>query len=274
MQSKMVYLTESSLPTYMQFPKFLLDTDLSYTAMIIYMTLLDRARLSMKNGWKNEKGITYLVYPVENLAKDIHRGQTTVKDSISELRRAGLIETERLGLGRANRIYVRVPAEAGDSKPNTLSDATPTQPDSQISGSLSDINPDIRRTDNCPFDSRNTTCQTDGKLSTSNNNYSNTDSNNSNISNHSNTESRDARPVGNKRYYGCYNNVALSDEDITKLKETVNNYAAYIDSFSCYMQEKHKTYNDHAAQIVSWAVKDNAYKRPGESKYDEEDYIL
>ena len=58
------------------------------------------------------------------------------------------------------------------------------------------------------------------------------------------------------------------------LKESINNYEAYIDRFSCYIQETHKTYHDHAAQIVSWAVKDNAYKRPGESNYDEEDYIL
>lgn len=274
MQSKMVYLTENSLPAYMQFPKFLLETNLSYTAMIIYIVLLDRARLSLRNGWTNEKGVTYLVYPIEDLAKAVHRGQTTVKDSISELRKAGLIETERLGLGKANRIYVLVPSDAGDSKPNNLSDATPNQADSQKTGYQSDDNPDNRRTDNRSSDSQNSDCQTDGNLSTSNNNYNNTNSSNSDISNYSNTESRDAHPVGNKRNYGCFRNVTLSDEDIAMLKKSIDDYEKYIDRFSCYIQETHKTYHDHAAQIVSWAVKDNAYKRPGESNYDEEDYIL
>ena len=73
MQSKMIHLTRDGLPTYMQFPKFLLETNLSYTAMIIYMVLLDRARLSLKHGWTNEEGITYLVYPIEDLAKAVHR---------------------------------------------------------------------------------------------------------------------------------------------------------------------------------------------------------
>ena len=47
---------DTQLPPYMAFPKFLLDaTHLSETAKILYMLLLDRARLSQKNeGWTDE----------------------------------------------------------------------------------------------------------------------------------------------------------------------------------------------------------------------------
>lgn len=284
MQSKMIHLTKDSLPIYMQFPKFLLGTDLSYTAMIIYMILLDRARLSLENDRKNEKGVTYLVYPIEELAKAVHRGQTTVKDSIAELRRAGLIETDRSSSSRANRIYVLVPADTGKGgKQKKIRRTISDQPDSQISGCRSDRNPDIKQPDICPSDSRNTNCQTSGILSAnntysnntySNNDFSNNDIDHSDISNYENTSSSDARSVSGKRKYGCFNNVVLSDDDVAKLKASVNNYAAYIDRFSCYMRDTSKTYHDHAAQIVSWAIKDGAYQRPGESKYDEEDYIL
>ncbi|MCD8014250.1 MAG: replication initiator protein A, partial [Lachnospiraceae bacterium] len=41
----------------MIFPRFLLDSDLSETTKLLYMLLLDRARLSMKNdGWADAQG--------------------------------------------------------------------------------------------------------------------------------------------------------------------------------------------------------------------------
>lgn len=59
----MQFLTPTmQLPPYMAFPRFLLDkVQLSETAKIIYMLLLDRARLSMKNdGWTDEQGYVFL----------------------------------------------------------------------------------------------------------------------------------------------------------------------------------------------------------------------
>ena len=41
--------SDSNLPPYMAYPRFLLDVDISETAKLVYMLLLDRARLSMKN---------------------------------------------------------------------------------------------------------------------------------------------------------------------------------------------------------------------------------
>jgi len=43
---------DTSLPPYMVFPRFLLDTELNETTKLLYVILLDRARLSLKNeGW-------------------------------------------------------------------------------------------------------------------------------------------------------------------------------------------------------------------------------
>lgn len=39
----------STLPPYMAFPSFLLDCDFSETTKLLYMVLLNRARLSQKN---------------------------------------------------------------------------------------------------------------------------------------------------------------------------------------------------------------------------------
>ena len=40
---------DTSLPSYMMFPRFLLDMEINETAKMLYMILLDRARLSQKN---------------------------------------------------------------------------------------------------------------------------------------------------------------------------------------------------------------------------------
>ena len=44
------YLTATApLPQYLPYARFLLDTDLSHTAKLLYTLLLDRATLSQKN---------------------------------------------------------------------------------------------------------------------------------------------------------------------------------------------------------------------------------
>ena len=57
-EEKTEYLTsESQIVPYMAFPRFLLDVKVNETARIVYVLLLDRARLSMKNGgWVDQDG--------------------------------------------------------------------------------------------------------------------------------------------------------------------------------------------------------------------------
>ena len=64
-------------------------------------------------------------------------------------------------------------------------------------------------------------------------------------------------PVRHKR--GMYNNVLLSDEDMTKLmNEFPSDYQERIDRLSEYMRSSGKKYKDHLATIRAWARKDKA----------------
>ena len=48
---------DTNLPSYMMFPRFLLDMEINETAKMLYIILLDRARLSQKNeGWSDTDG--------------------------------------------------------------------------------------------------------------------------------------------------------------------------------------------------------------------------
>ena len=103
---------DSYIPPYMAYPRFLLDVDISETAKLVYMLLLDRARMSMKNkDWQDEIGRVFVLYTIPNLAKDIGKGETTVKKALNQLFKQGLILKQSLGPGQPNKIYVKIPAE-------------------------------------------------------------------------------------------------------------------------------------------------------------------
>ena len=57
------------LPQYLPYARFLLDADLSHTSKLLYTLLLDRATLSQKNNWVDDRGRIYVIYPLSNLAK-------------------------------------------------------------------------------------------------------------------------------------------------------------------------------------------------------------
>ena len=103
---------DSYIPPYMAYPRFLLDVDISETAKLVYILLLDRARMSMKNkDWQDEMGRVFVLYTIPNLAKDIGKGETTVKKALNRLVKQGLILKQSLGPGQPNKIYVKIPAE-------------------------------------------------------------------------------------------------------------------------------------------------------------------
>ena len=105
------YITNNTeMPNYMQFPKFLLDMEINETAKLLYMVLLDRARLSMINqGWQDAYGRVFMVYPIEDLAMKLHKCPMTIKTALTALQNEGLIVRKRQGVGRANLIYVKLP---------------------------------------------------------------------------------------------------------------------------------------------------------------------
>ena len=59
------YLTVTTpLLQYLPYARFLLDIDLSHTAKLLYTLLLDRATLSQKNNWMDERGFVYVIFPL------------------------------------------------------------------------------------------------------------------------------------------------------------------------------------------------------------------
>ena len=104
------------IPQYMAYPKFLLDMELSDTAKLVYVMLLDRSGLSRKNpGWTDEYGNVFVIYTIESLAQELHRCPMTVKKALRDLEQTELIRRIHRGLGRPNRIYVNFPPEGQDT---------------------------------------------------------------------------------------------------------------------------------------------------------------
>ena len=104
------YMTvDTTLPPYFPYPQFLMDMALSHTAALTYTLLLDRAHLSQLNGWTDEVGRVYLVFPVEKIAAALNRSLSSAKNALAELSAAGLIERKRRGQFLPNLIYVKLP---------------------------------------------------------------------------------------------------------------------------------------------------------------------
>ncbi len=122
--------TDAKLLPYLPFPRFLLGADLTQTAKLLYAVLLDRANLSRANGWTDESGNIFIVFPLNKLADMVDKSPTTVKTALTELEAAGLIERRRCGNGMPNRIYVKQPDSqdidrqmAGKLTPNKISNS-------------------------------------------------------------------------------------------------------------------------------------------------------
>lgn len=230
---------DTQLPPYMAFPKFLLDaTHLSETAKILYMLLLDRARLSQKNeGWTDEAGHAFIFFPIKDLAEVMHKSEMSVKTALAALEKSDLIYQKRQGPGMANKIYVKIKPEYMTQKDRNLS---PIQ------------------TENNPSDRQETVLVRERKLSRSNN-----EKNNNKIKKQGSKADRTA--------YGKYQNVFLSEKELVQLQREVPLYREYIEKLSGYMRSSGKQYQDHAATIHSWYTQDYPapVKRSYECKEDE-----
>ena len=102
----------TNLLSYMMFPRFLLDMEINETAKMLYIILLDRARLSQKNeGWSDTDGHVFIYFTIEALAEVLHKSQMTVKTALAVLEKQELIFRKRQGPGQPNRIYVKLPKE-------------------------------------------------------------------------------------------------------------------------------------------------------------------
>ena len=143
---------ETDTPQYIKFPIFLLDMKLSHTAKLIYAVLLDRTNLSKVNGWIDEQGRVYIIYPVTSIAETLHKGVSVIKEGLSALDRAGLTERKR-NFSAPDTIYVKVPTEVLKADPQTAGKPTHTEPEnrpthSRETGSMTAGKPATNQTNN------------------------------------------------------------------------------------------------------------------------------
>ena len=76
-------------------------------AKTLYGILLDRMGLSVKNGWLDEQGRGYIIFPVQEVMDALGCADNKATKLFRELEKFGLIERKRRGLGKPNLIYVK-----------------------------------------------------------------------------------------------------------------------------------------------------------------------
>ncbi len=112
------YYTSSDTPDYefCKTPKALFKSKelkkLSDGAKLLYISILNRLTLSMKNGIEDEQGRTIVYYSLEDVCEDLGCSRTKAVKLFAELdikKGAGLIERKRLGLCKTSIIFVLKP---------------------------------------------------------------------------------------------------------------------------------------------------------------------
>ncbi len=210
------------LPPFVPLPRFMIASEYSINAKLLYGLLLNRTMLSQKSGWVSEDGNVYVIYTIKQMADDLNRSERTVKNALNELQNAGLITRVRQGWNRANRIFLQLPDGVQISSP----------PEGNI----------------CPMEVQKTSPCMGQNLPTSN-----TDKNYTDISQ---TEKGEIR-----RRYGQYQNVFLSEKQIAALEaDYPDRYVAYIEKLSAYMETSGRHYANHYATIRKWLDEDTKAK--------------
>ncbi len=80
---------------------------LSIEAKVVYGILLQRIRLANRNGWRDEEGRLYVIYPLEQMHKDIGLSTRTLSDALKQLEELGIVDISVRGQGKPNLYYVK-----------------------------------------------------------------------------------------------------------------------------------------------------------------------
>ena len=210
------YLTAATpLPQYLPYPRFLLDTDLSHTATLLYTLLLDRATLSQKNNWIDAQDRIYVVYPLSHLSKDLRCSISSVTRSFSELENAQLVERVRSGFSKPSRILLKVPYTTQNCAVTVCKNAEDDC--AEMSNLIAQ---------KCTPNQRNKSNLKDNHL---------------------------IRTTDAHLAFGEYRNVFLTEKDYKRLKTDFSGLDDLIEQLSAYIQSTGKRYADHAATLRIWA---------------------
>ena len=203
------------MPQYLPYARFLLDTDLSHTAKLLYTLLLDRATLSQKNNWIDTQGRIYVLYPLSSLAKDLRCSISSITRAFSELENAQLVERVRSGFSKPSRILLKIPLTTQNCTITVCKSAEHdcAEPSSMI-------------VQKCTPNQRNKNNLKDNHLIRTTNAY---------------------------LTFGEYRNVFLTEKEYKQLKTDFSGLDSLVEQLSAYIQSTGKKYADHAATLRIWA---------------------
>ena len=218
------------LPQYLPYARFLLDTDLSHTAKLLYTLLLDRTTLSQKNSWMDEHGFVYVIFLLSALSKALRCSTMSIKRALRSLEDADLIERRRGRITVPNSLFVKVPtAQKRSSAWNdfVLSDGTEMMP------------------------SMEQKCSTNQR-------------NKNDLKNNHLIKTTDAYLT-----FGEYQNIFLTATEYRRLKAGFSGLDSLIEQLSAYIQSTGKKYANHAATLRIWAKRQKIERKstPGIPDY-------
>ena len=226
------YLTVTTpLPQYLPYARFLLDTDLSHTAKLLYTLLLDRATLSQKNNWIDTQGHIYVIYPLSHLAKDLGCCISSVTRAFSELENAQLMERIRSGFSKPSRILLKVPHTTQNCAVTVCKNAEDDC--AEMSSMIAQ---------KCTPNQRNK----------------------NDLKNNHLIKTTDAYLT-----FGEYQNVFLTAKEYRRLKADFSGLDDLIEQLSAYIQSTGRRYADHAATLRIWAKRQKSEQKqaPGIPNY-------
>ena len=210
------YLTAATpLPQYLPYARFLLDTNLSHTAKLLYTLLLDRATLSQKNNWIDAQDRIFVVYPLSSLAKDLRCSISSITRSFTELENAQLVERVRNGFSKPSRILLKVPYTTQNCAVTVSKNA---EHDCAEASSMI--------AQKCTPNQRNKNDLKDNHL---------------------------IRTTEAHLTLGEYRNVFLTEKEYNRLKADFSGLDGLIEQLSAYIQSTGRKYADHAATLRIWA---------------------
>lgn len=110
---KRITIQEFEQERFYKLYKFLFEDDyfrkLSDSSKIAYCMFRDRFELSKMNNWIDENGNVYLIFTTKDLCELLNCGTQKVTKIKKELESFNLLEQERIGLNKPNKIYILEP---------------------------------------------------------------------------------------------------------------------------------------------------------------------
>ncbi len=90
--------------------------NISSNAKILYINLLNRVSLSLKNHYINKKGLVYIFFTRKEAMELLNCSENTATKSFKELVEADLIEEQEQGVRKANMLFVKMPLSTNENK--------------------------------------------------------------------------------------------------------------------------------------------------------------